>query len=124
MNYKEILKKQQSSITSLNEKVDDTGAFVLESDHQVRVIELDVRLRTNDRYAWPYSYKTCIKFNVSGEIKVYFTTHILTLTGRNLAQLFDALIRHEVTQIREHDTDYDDLPESTTVINTIRVDDV
>jgi len=85
---------------------------------------LDVRLRTNDRYAWSYSYKTCIKFDVSGEIIIYFTTHTLILTGRNLTPLYDGLIRHEVTQIREHNTEYDDLPESATVISSIRVEEV
>lgn len=118
------MKQQQSSITSLNKKVDDTSAFVLESDHHGRAIELDVRLRTNDRYAWPYSYKTCIKFDVSGEIIINFTTHTLILTGRNLAPLYDGLIKHEVTQIREHDTEYDDLAENATLISSIRVEKI
>ena len=122
MGYKQILKQQQSS--SLNKKIDDTSAFVLESDHQGRAIELDVRLRTNDRYAWPYSYKTGIKFDVSGEIVIYFTTHTLIIAGRNLAPLYDGLIKHEVTQIREHDAQYDDLPERATVISTIMVEEV
>ena len=118
MNYKEILKQQ--TITSSSRKVNETRAFVLENEHG-HALELDIKLRTGDRWGLPYAYKTAIEFNLSGDLTIHFTTHTINIKGRNLSPLYDALVAHRVAQILEHDNEFDDLPEQATVINSITI---
>ena len=116
MNYKEILDSTRQQATASRPQ----HAF---STQRERALELDLCLRTGDRWSFPYAYKTAMKFDLSGTIILYFTTHEVTIQGRNLISLFDGLITHSVSQIREQSHDFDEVAEGSTVINALRVEE-
>ena len=116
MNYKEILDSTRQQATASRPQ----HSFSIQRE---RAVELELCLRTGDRWAFPYAYKTAIKFDLSGTIVLYFTTHEVTIQGRNLISLFEGLITHSVSQIREQRHDFDEVVEGSTVITALRIEE-
>lgn len=85
------------------------------------VFMLDVRQKTGDRTALPYSYLTAILLNASGEILLEYSGHSVIIRGRNLGDLYTALINHRVDYVQEEDLRYDTGAESDPFIKEIVV---
>lgn len=117
MNYKEILDSTRQQANPSREQ----HAF---SKQRERAVELDLCLRTGDRWAFPYSYKTAIKFDLSGTIMIYFTTHVVTIRGRNLKPLYEALITHTLICVREATDEFTENLEDNTVVASLKVDEM
>lgn len=117
MNYKEILDSTRQAATVSRPQL----AFSTERE---RAVELDLCLRTGDHWAFPYSYKTAIKFDLSGTIVVYFTTHVISIRGQNLKPLYEGLITHTVSCVREVADEFADVPAESTVVASLRIDEV
>ena len=54
-------------------------------------------------------------------ITIYFSTHTVTIKGRNLGSLYAGLIGHTVAEIQESESVFDDSPEGQTVISAVDV---
>lgn len=89
---------------------------------KLNVLMLDIRHKAGDRSAFPYSYLTGIFFNASGEIRMEYSGHKVVIRGRNLDNLYNALLNHRVDFVQEEDTRYDMGKESDTFIREIVVD--
>lgn len=120
MSYKELLENQ----TPARPKNADRPAVGSHLNQAEQVLELDVQLRGGDRYGFPYAYKTAMAFRRSGELVLYFTTHTVTIRGRNLSSLYHGLLQHRIQTILEHPSDFDDLPEKDTVVRSIVVNEL
>lgn len=71
---------------------------------------LDLRMQGGIRKAVPYSFFTEIAFNVERGIEILTNGKRITITGRNLAKLFDYLINYRVKYIQAN-VGYDDAEE-------------
>lgn len=84
-------------------------------------LTLDVRLKTDDRYGFPYSYLIWKHYNPSEGITLRFSSYTVFVKGRNLKELYEALLNHRVEYIQEQDNRYDTGPESDPFIYQIEV---
>lgn len=86
-----------------------------------RAGHIDVRRKANARFAFAYTHLLWVFFNGSDKLQLHFSTHTVTLVGRNLASLYERVLRHEVTVIEpvdeRHDTGEGDEP----VVNSVGV---
>ena len=85
-------------------------------------VTLDFRLKTGDSENFPYSYLVRMRFDKSGIITLKFSDTKVTITGRNLLGLYDALGAHKVTWIQEGDDRYDERSESEPFISAIKIE--
>lgn len=82
---------------------------------------LDLRLKTGDAVALPYSYLTAVEYDAGGTLRLKFVGHSVTLTGRNLRRVYDGLVQHRVRYVQEESALYDESPETGTFIDGIVV---
>ncbi len=61
---------------------------------------LDLRLSNGKRKALPYSFFTEINFDNEAAIEIFTASKKITITGRNLATLFDYLATYRVKYVR------------------------
>ena len=87
-------------------------------------IAIDVRLRTGDAWAFPYSYMMALRLNADGEILVFFSSHRMTIRGRNLRPLYDLLLQRQVAWIHESSERYDEGDESETFLRAIEIEEL
>ena len=85
-------------------------------------VTLDLRKKTGDRETFPYSYLVRMRFDKSGIITLKFSDTKVTVIGRNLLGLYDALSVHKVTWIQEGDDRYDERSESEPFISAIKIE--
>ena len=76
--------------------------------------------KTGNHTAFTYEHLVWASFNRSASITLHFASHTVTLTGRNLLELYEDILRHEVSHVRATATSRDvasddDVP----VVNTI-----
>ena len=74
-------------------------AYAVVEEKQGREIMLDIGLKTGDAEAFAYSYLMSLKFIRKG-IVLTFTNAKVSITGRNLGQLYVFLLRHRVTWLQ------------------------
>lgn len=84
-------------------------------------LELDLVLRGGDHWGFQYAYKPVMHFDASGIITLYFMNHTVTIKGRNLLPIFQALLDHSAREISEQETEFDSLPDGATAIDSIKV---
>lgn len=118
MSYQEILDETRET-ARLSENANSRISAA--SGDVIRALELDLRFKTGDRWAFPYAYKTAMHFNLSGVITIYYSTNMVTIAGRNLGSLYAALIGHTVAEIQEHESEFADVPEGEAVVTAITV---
>jgi hypothetical protein len=89
---------------------DDCGAFGYLRGVRDRALMLDLRLKSGDREAFPYTLLERIRFDMSEGITLQFSGVSVKIVGRNLATLLpngvvllDGLYRHRVPWITEGD---------------------
>ena len=75
-------------------------------------LTLDIRTREGCAYGLPYSYLISIELDRSQDssptLRLLFTSHQVTVKGRNLIALYDRLLGHRLAQIVEDDSSFDD----------------
>lgn len=85
-------------------------------------VTLDFRFKTGDSENFPYSYLVRMRFDKSGIITLKFSDTKVTITGRNLLGLYDALSVHKVRWIQEGDDRYNERSESEPFISAIKIE--
>lgn len=118
MSYQEILDETRET-ARLSENANSRISAA--SGDVTRALELDLRFKTGDRWAFPYAYKTAIHFNLSGVITIYYSTHMVTINGRNLASLYAGLVGHTVAEIQERESEFADAPEGEPFVTALTV---
>ena len=89
-----------------------------------QVLMLDVRTLTKGRLGFAYSYLENVLFDESGFLVLSFGTAKITVEGRNLAPLYEALLNHKVRYVRQENPNIEkDVPEKETFIASILIDD-
>lgn len=83
------------------------------------LLMLELRRKTGDCVGLGYSYFAGMEFDASGVLVLYFTTHKVTVRGRNLRPVYEGLLDHSVGFLQEEDERYNDVPEGETVITSI-----
>lgn len=66
-------------------------------------INLEACYSTGDGCFFPYAYLGYCHFDSGGVIELHFASRILRVTGRNLRKLYEALVKHAVSVVRESD---------------------
>ena len=99
-------------------------AYATRGQNRGEEIALDVRLRTGDAWAFPYAYLMALRLNADGEILAFFSTHHMTIRGRNLRPLYELLQQRQVAWIQEGSERHDFSEESDTVIHAIEIEEL
>lgn len=82
---------------------------------------LDVRLESGDRYGLPYTYLIWIRFDPSVGILIRFSSYLVLINGRNLRELYEALLQHRVEWVLAENERFDVGEESDPFISKIEV---
>lgn len=69
---------------------------------------LDLGLRGGDRVGLSYYDLHAARLDPSGAITLEFTSHLVTIRGRNLLALYNNLVTHTVWRINAAETSFDD----------------
>lgn len=83
-------------------------------------INLEVRHRTGDGCFFPYAYLVFCRYDRGGTIELHFSSWVLRVEGRNLAELYTALNKHSVLYVQEGEND-DGSPESGPFVSHLAV---
>lgn len=90
-------KKLTENISQIPEAFECKGSLAL---------VLDFQFHNGDRWAFPYAYLNSIQFDKSGKITLNFTSHSVEIHGQCLTPVYEALLKHSVTLIRELRPEY------------------
>ena len=82
---------------------------------------VDFETVQGDRQALPYSYLVSINYNPSEGLVLTFASHVVRIRGRNLDDLYLALVRQRAEYIRAEDAHFDTRPESEPFIEKIDI---
>lgn len=118
MSYQDILDETREA-AQVSENAN--ARVSVPSGDVMRILELDLRFKTGDRWTFPYAYKTAMHFNLSGVITIYYSTHMVTIAGRNLGSLYADLIGHAVAEIQEQESEFVEAPEGEAVVTAVTV---
>lgn len=102
-------------------EVENRRAYSILRGRNAYAAMLDIRLLTGDRIGLAYHSLIAVSFDASGVVRLAFATHAVTVEGRNLAPLYDGLLRHVIRHIECADPRFDDAPEEETFISAIAV---
>jgi hypothetical protein len=105
------------------ETIDDVDTFsTMSADRQQKVM-LELRFKTDDAEAFPYSYLVRAKFNPGKEILLDFGVAEVRISGLNLRPLYAGLVAQRVAMIPEVDELYAEAEGATagTVVTRIEV---
>ena len=75
------------------------GATTPVSDPPARPYMLDFVTLDGTRHAFPYAHLLRVKYAAGSGIKLWFATHTVTIRGRCLDALFDALAAHTAARV-------------------------
>lgn len=106
---------------STQEDADDYQAGSSVSGSRSAEIMLELRFKTSDAIAFSYALLLNAAWNPSEGITLEFTTHRVRLLGRNLRELYRALILHRLAHVQELQSRTDEQPDDATVVTTIEV---
>ena len=68
---------------------------------------LDQVLRNHDRQAMPYAYLASLRLDKSGELKLMFASHMVSIKGRNLVPVYRAVAEHSARTLAEAPATFD-----------------
>lgn len=91
------------------------------SGHSDREFMIEFRSKRGDSVTLSYALLISLTFNPSQGIVLEFTTHRVTLTGRNLKKILHALKEHRLAWVQELSGPLDDQPQAATVITSIKL---
>lgn len=72
---------------------------------------LDLVMREGDHLALPYSYLAAARFNPSAGITLEYPDRVVTITGRRLEPLYQAVCTHTARRVVQGQDGFDDEPE-------------
>lgn len=109
---------------------DDFGTFGWLHGIRDKALMLELRLKTGNCVALGYTWLELAEYNPSTGITLHFAGQKVTLQGEKLNQpfrdsvrLFEGLLRHRVTWVREADRKSSTLADATQlVIDAIRIE--
>jgi hypothetical protein len=109
----EIRSGRRSEATGLREEPDspesddeDEQAYSTRSVDRHQKSMLELRFKTDDAEAFPYSYLTRAKFNASKGILLDFAVALVQISGRNLRQLYTDIVAQRQAFVQEVDELY------------------
>ena len=82
---------------------------------------LDLRFRDGSRRAFPYSYLSQAAFDPNDGITLMYASGAVTITGRNLAGIYQAVTNQTAIAVVEAASGFDDGDEATAFVETIAV---
>lgn len=97
----------------------DSPFFSAEKQQGVTSIMLDFEFENGNRLALPYSGILKIDYNPSDGILLEWVNEHVRITGYNLGELYNLLVRHRVNSIRESKDDFDIQRDGKLVIRQI-----
>ncbi len=106
-----------------NEPPPRHSSFFLVSPADARLLMLDFRARGGDATGIAYSYLQTVRFDPSIGLILLFTQHRVTLAGRNLGELYQALLDQTVRRIEEQG-EHDQEPEDAPVVSRLRIEEL
>lgn len=68
---------------------------------------LDLRCLPALNLGLSYSYLMSVAFDPSGEMVLLFTSHRVTVKGKNLRRVYDAALSHTLRYLQEEDSKYE-----------------
>lgn len=83
---------------------------------------LDLRCLPSLSLALSYSYLMSVAFDPSGELLLLFTSHKITVKGKHLRRVYDALLAHTLRYIQEENADYES-EDAETFISEIEIEE-
>ncbi|MDX2147937.1 MAG: hypothetical protein SFZ23_10475 [Planctomycetota bacterium] len=69
---------------------------------------LDIGLKSGDRIALPYAYLIAVELSAGTALRLTFTEHLVTVTGRNLSILYKHILAQTAKEIDESTAGFDD----------------
>jgi hypothetical protein len=85
---------------------DDEQAYSTRSVDRHQKSMLELRFKTDDAEAFPYSYLTRARFNASKGILLDFAVALVQISGRNLRQLYTDIVAQRQAFVQEVDELY------------------
>jgi len=82
---------------------------------------VEFRFKSRNAVALSYALLISTTYNPSEGIVLEFTTHRVTVTGRNLMEIQRALREHRLAWVQEFSGPLDDQPDDSTVISSITI---
>lgn len=82
---------------------------------------VEFRFKSRNAVALSYALLISATYNPSTGIVLEFTTHRVTITGRNLQEAQRALREHRLAWIQEFHGTLDDRPSDSTVVTSIKI---
>ncbi len=73
------------------------------ADGETAPINLEACYANGDACFFPYAYLGYCRFDLGGVIELHFSSRVLRLEGRNLHELYAALVKHAVSVVRQAD---------------------
>jgi len=91
-------------------------------------IMLELQTRSGRRVGFPYAYLVEVSLEYPADDEVYlqliFTARRVRIRGRNLAPIFEGLLRQSVKVLEESATAFDDPSEMATHISVIELEEL
>lgn len=82
---------------------------------------VEFRFKSRNAFALSYALLISAAYNPSQGIVLEFTTHRVTITGRNLPDIQRALREHRLAWVQELSTPLDDQPADSPVVTSITI---
>lgn len=114
--------KNWAGKSTLLEQDSKNKFFGIEKQTGFQALMLDVRFANGNFQAIPYSFITKIIYDPSISIDICTTEDKCSIEGRNLEQLYNQLLKHRVTFIKENENEFDDVEEKECFIEKIKIE--
>ena len=109
----ELRSGKRSEATGLREEPgspegdnEDEQAYSTRSVDRHQKCMLELRFKTDDAEAFPYSYLTRASFNASNGILLDFAVAVVRISGQNLRQLYTDIVAQRQAFVQEKDDLY------------------
>ena len=101
----------------------ECASYCLRASNDPQPMMLDLQKRNGDSHAVSYGYVSPVKHELSVGVTVNHANYRVTLNGRNLDELYAALLQQVVIAITEQG-ELDDQPDAQPVVNRIQIEEL
>lgn len=123
-NYKFLSDPLSQNSVEDNDQQTDPNEIIVFKTGEARTI--DFILKDGTRQNFPYSHYLCAWLTKEKEdriIKVFFATHLVTIYGYCLDEIYDQLIQFKIISIKANDLRYlDDVEEGKSFVSGITIE--
>ncbi len=113
--------KQWAKPNLLENRDDKNRYWGIEKQSSFQSLMINFHFKDGNFTAIPYSYITRINYNPSVGIEILTTGDDFEIVGRNIDKLYNHLLTHRITFIREADSEFDGENENECFIEKIGV---